>query len=209
MEILKALSMGGQSSDGGLTKLRRQLAKYCRLLLLGVALAASFSLAGTATTTQESLEYAVKGAFLFKFGSFVEWPSSAFPNPDTPFVIGILGKDPFGASLDQIVQGRTVQGRVVVIQRLQRVEQAKDVHILFVARTEMERAEQIAASLRGNSVLTVSDVEQSLQAWMINLVTVDNKVRFEIDEDLAQRAGLKLSSKLLSLAKAVRTKSGG
>src|SRR5882724_5191380 len=202
MEILKALSMGGQSSDGGLTKLRRQLAKYCRLLLLGVALAASCSLAGNAATTQESLEYAVKGAFLFKFGAFVEWPSSAFPNPDAPFVIGILGDDPFGASLDQIVQGRTVQGRVVVIQRLQRVEQAKDVHILFIARTERERAEQIAASLRGNSVLTVSDVDHSPRpVGVINLVTVDNKVRFEIDEDMAQRAGLKLSSKLLSLGR--------
>jgi hypothetical protein len=173
------------------------------LVLSVVAVALSCGTGHGAMKAEGSLEYAIKGAFLFKFGDFVEWPPSAFPGPGTPFVIAILGKDPFGASLEQTVQNRTAHGRPVVIKRYKRIEQVQDAHILYISPSETERLEEIAASLSGTSILTVSD-ESPQPAGIINFIIQENKVRFEIDIEAAESAGLKLSSKLLSLAKLVR-----
>lgn len=180
----------------------RLLVGGCRCFLALIALIFSFGMASGAGIAGDSLEYQVKGAFLFKFGAFVEWPPSAFPEPGTPFVIGILGDDPFGATLDQTIENRKVQGRPVVIKRYKRGEQVRDAHILYISPSETGRLEQIAASLRGVSILTISD-ESLTPRGIINFVIQENKVRFEIDAEAADRAGLKVSSKLLSLAKVV------
>jgi hypothetical protein len=165
------------------------------LFLLGWGIAAA--------KIEDSLEYAIKGAFLLKFGAFVDWPPSALPEPGAPFIIGIFGEDPFGADLDHTVQNREVHGRPVVIRRYKRVEQAKEAHILYISPSERERLEQILTSLDGTSILTVSD-ESPQPAGIINFIIQEKKVRFEIDLEAAERSGLKLSSKLLSLAKIVR-----
>jgi len=150
----------------------------------------------------DSLEYTVKGAYLYKFGAFVDWPPTAFPDTATPFIIGILGDDPFGPKLDALVKNRTVHGRPIVVKRYQRAEQAKEAHVLYISPTEAERRDQIVAGLKGTSTLTVSDESKD---WMgiINFIVQDNKVRFEIDPEAANRAGLKISSKLLSVADVV------
>lgn len=157
---------------------------------------------GTALA-EEPLEYAVKAVYLLKFGDYVEWTPGALPGPGMPFVIGVLGNDPFGAHLDLAVKGRTVQGRSIVIKRYQRVDQVENVQILYISPAETGRWEGRPASLRGMSVLTVSDGTPQ-QGAIINFVIQGNKVRFEIDADAAERADLRLSSKLLSLATAVR-----
>jgi len=135
-------------------------------------------------------EYEVKGVFMYKFGDYVEWPAAAFDGPGAPFTIGILGDDPFDGTLDQIVQNRTVQGRPVVIKRFHRVDEVRGVQILYLGASEAsDQARQPGA--------------------VITFVLQDKKVRFEIDQDAAGRSGLKLSSKLLSLATSVKKKGEG
>ncbi|HVK55683.1 MAG TPA: YfiR family protein [Burkholderiales bacterium] len=149
------------------------------------------------------LEYPVKGAYLFKFGDFIEWPTHSFPEAGSPFIIGILGEDPFGPELDEMVQSRTVQGRQVIVKRYKILDDAKAAHILYIGANKAERLEQIQTSLNGKSVLTVSD-ESKEAAGIVNFTVLDNKVRFEIDPAAALRASLKVSSKLLSVAIIVR-----
>jgi len=157
---------------------------------------------GIAANAQQSLEYLVKGAYLYKFGDFVEWPPSAFPEPESPFVVGVLGKDPFGPDLDAIVQGRTIQGRPVVIRRFAQVNEVRNAHILYIGTTRTINLEQILARLRNTSILTVSD-ESRGPVGIINFIMVGSKVRFEIYPKAATRAGLKVSSKLLDVAEVV------
>ena len=150
-------------------------------------------------------EYEVKAAFLFHFAEFVEWPDAVFPDADAPITIGVLGDDPFGAVLDQIVEGKTVHQRKVVIKRSKQVEDLKGCQILFVSKSEAARDEQILASLGDASILTVSEVDGFTRHGGIASFYLDgSRVRFEINNDVAKRHGLKISSQLLSLAKVVR-----
>lgn len=153
-------------------------------------------------------EYEVKGVFMYKFGDYVEWPAAAFDGPGAPFTIGILGDDPFDGTLDQIVQNRTVQGRPVAIKRFHRVDEVRGVQILYLSASEAGRWQKDLEDLRGMTILTVSDQARQPGA-VITFVLQDKKVRFEIDQDAAGRSGLKLSSKLLSLATSVKKKGEG
>jgi hypothetical protein len=149
-------------------------------------------------------EYQVKAAYLFNFLKFVEWPEEAFPDPLAPIVIGICGEDPFGNSLPQVIIGKTVQGRDLVIHKYRASEDMRGAHILFLGPTEKKRFPQILSGLHGASVLTVADTEGFLEAGgMIQFVSENDRVRFAINVDAASRAKLKMSSKLLSLAKVV------
>ncbi|HXC16642.1 MAG TPA: YfiR family protein [Holophagaceae bacterium] len=162
-------------------------------------------LLGGLVARAQAPEYEVKGVFMYKFGDYVEWPVTAFDGPGTPFTIGILGDDPFDGTLDQIVQNRTIQGRPVTIKRFHRVDEVRGVQILYLGASETERWQKDLENLKGMTILTVSDQTRKPGA-VITFVLKDKKVRFEIDEDAAGRAGLKLSSKLLSLATSVRKK---
>jgi hypothetical protein len=160
---------------------------------------------GTARA-EEPMEYQIKGVYLFKFAAYVDWPPVAFPQPGMPFVIGILGQDPFGSNLDLAVKSHTIQGRPILIRRFKRVEDVRDVQILYLGPGETEHWDHVLASLRDRSVLTVSDGASQAGA-IINFVIQGNKVRFEINADAADRVDMKLSSKLLSLASAVKRSS--
>src|SRR6185312_8324237 len=124
--------------------------------LLRLALAAM--LAGTAffaaapAMADDSLEYSIKSAFLFKFGEFVEWPSGTFTSQEEPLVIGILGDDPFGPRLDQTVNGHKIGSRPVAVVRMSRAEQLQNVHILFICQSEKEHMDGIAAALKGKNI---------------------------------------------------------
>jgi hypothetical protein len=171
-----------------------------RWLALLAAMVVLFGGGNGSAAADTPAEYAIKGAFLVKFGAFVEWPPNTFASRGAPFVIGILGDDPFGSDLDRSAQKTTVQDRPVVFKRYQRVEQAKDAQILYISATTLERREYILSRLRDENVLTVTDKSPS-PGGIISLVIQENKVRFDIDAEAAERAGLKLSSKLLALAK--------
>jgi YfiR/HmsC-like len=149
-------------------------------------------------------EYQVKAAYLFNFLKFVEYPGESFADPLAPIVIGVVGDDPFGNALPQVVLGKTVQGRDLVIRMYRSGEDLRGAHILFISASERRRLPMILTSLHGSSVLTVADTEGFLDAGgMIQFLTENGRVRFAINVDATGRAKLKMSSKLLSLAKVV------
>jgi hypothetical protein len=149
-------------------------------------------------------EYQVKAAYLFNFLKFVEWPDDAFADSLAPIVIGIVGDDPFGSALPEVVIGKTVQGRDLVIRRYHSGENLRGASILFIGASEKKRLPQILAGLRGASTLTVADMDGFLEGGgMIQFLSENDRVRFAINADAANRARLKVSSKLLSLARAV------
>ncbi|MEP7340325.1 MAG: YfiR family protein [Acidobacteriota bacterium] len=154
---------------------------------------------------QAASEYQVKAAFLYNFAKFVEWPSEAFSNGGAPLVIGVIGDDPFGSAIDQTIKGKSINGHPLTITRLKWGQNLRACHILFISSSERKRLAQVLESLKGSSVLTVGDMDQfSQQGGIINLVMDASKVRFEINTSAADQARLKISSKLLILAKPVR-----
>jgi hypothetical protein len=149
-------------------------------------------------------EYQIKAAFLFNFAQFVEWPTNAFQEATTPLVIGVLGEDPFGASLDETVRGEKVNNRPLVVQRYRRVEDIETCHMLFISQSERNRLEQIFAGLKNRSILTVGDLDGfALRGGMIRFVTEKNKIRLRINLPAAKAAGLTMSSKLLRPAEII------
>jgi len=151
-----------------------------------------------------SREYQVKAVFLYNFAQFVEWPAAAFPDPGSPFVIGVLGKDPFGPQLDAVVRGETVGHRSIVIERYRDIGELHNCNILFIARTEQAGLPHILEALKGRSVLTVSDADRDDQTGvMIRLVNRSNHVRLQIDVGAAKAGHLTISSKLLRPAEIV------
>lgn len=148
--------------------------------------------------SQTPPEYQLKAVFLFNFAQFVEWPPSAFPSPDAPLVIGVLGDDPFGQFLDQTVAGEKVDNRVLIVRRFRQVDEITNCHILFISRSELGRLSQILGQLNGRSILTVGDFETFARTGgMVRFVTESNRIRLRINLEAAEAANLKLSSKLL------------
>ena len=180
------------------TRLLRALALATALTLLP---ASNLRAAPASPVVQE---YQVKALFLFNFLQFVEWPEGAFPSPDAPVTIGILGDDPFGPVLDETLRAETVRNRPLVIVRSSRLEDLKNCHLLFIGKSERNRLAAHFSQLEGAPALTVGDTEGfASRGGIINFYLDGKKLRFEINPDAAQRAGLKLSSQLLSLGKIV------
>lgn len=151
------------------------------------------------------MEYAVKAAFLYKFGLFVEWPDSAFSSPTSPVNLCIVGEDPFGNSLDTVVTGAQINGRSVVVRRYKTVGRDISCHILYASGSEEQSRAQIIETVRGSNVLTISEGRAPKSDFgIINFVIADNRVRFNIDDEAAAQNGLVISSKLLSLALSVK-----
>jgi hypothetical protein len=167
-------------------------------LIIGFGLAAPGPLGGA----DESLEYQVKAAFLLNFIKFTEWPPSAFTASDSPISICILGADPFGDALDQVIAGESVNGKKVAVERLKRAPSAKACQVLFISKTE-KNIDKILPTL-GPGVLTVGDEENFIRdGGMISFIIENRRVRFDINQTAAANAALKLSSKLLSVARSV------
>jgi len=154
----------------------------------------------TETSGAVSREYQIKAAFLYNFAKFVDWPDEAFPNEQASLDFGVLGADPFAASLDSL-SGKIAKGRTLEIKRLKTAEEARMCHILFISASETNRLAQILETLKGSSVLTVGEAGRFTQlGGIIKFKTVENKVRLEINEDAASRSGLKIPSRLLNVA---------
>jgi hypothetical protein len=154
--------------------------------------------------TPPPTEYQVKAAFIYKFASYIQWPPITGVASARPFVIGIFGKDPFGQSFDQIVRGQSVQGRPVVIRRLQGIEDASSCDILFISDSEKGNLRRIFAVLHDAPVLTIGDADRfGERGGMIHLTTENNRIRFDINVKAIERARLKAASQLLRLARIV------
>lgn len=154
-------------------------------------------------------EHRLKAVFLFNFTKFVEWPPSAFGAADAPFVIGVFGHDPFGSDLDDIARGETINGRQLLVRRVQTVQDAAACQILFIPHSEQARLDEVLAGLTRSNTLTVSDLDGAARrGTMIRLVTDHDKIRLRINVESARAAGLTISSKLLRAAEIVATADG-
>ena len=148
-----------------------------------------------------SSEYQLKAVFLFNFAKFIEWPGT---DASEVLGLGILGDDPFGDALDTI-EGQRVGGRRLKVVRSARPQDLEACHILFVCPSEQDRLNRILSHFRGRDVLLVGDVEGfARQGGMINFYRHGSKVRFEINVDALERTSLRVSAKLLKLARLVR-----
>jgi hypothetical protein len=155
-------------------------------------------------------EYQVKAVFLFNFTHFVEWPADAFAGPAAPFVIGVLGQDPFGSALDEAVRGETVNGRPLVVQRYSGITDLKPCQILFIDRSIDGEMEKALASVGHQRTLTVSDLDSATaHSVIIRFLNENRKIRLQINVDSARNAGLTISSKLLRPAQVIGTVGSG
>lgn len=147
-------------------------------------------------------EYQIKAAFIYNFARFVDWPPGAFAQKNSPMVIGVLGKNDFGDSLGQTINGKAIKGHPLQFNVFDSVAEVTNCQVLFISTSEKSRLTKILAHLQGTSTLTVTENTDDFigDGGMINLLIVDNKVRFQINNQAAQKAGLIISSKLLSLA---------
>lgn len=153
---------------------------------------------------QTPTEYQLKAAIIYNFPKFVEWPSLAGTDLNLPIVIGILGEDPFGQEIDGVINGKTANGRRLVIKRFSHIKELSRCHILFVSSSEKNNLNQIFAAA-GSGVLIVGDTARFAEAGgVINLTMIGGKVRLIINQAAAERAGLRISAKLLSLAQVIR-----
>ena len=168
------------------------------LVLLGVLLPTA--------AAQSATEYQVKAAFLFNFAKFVEWPADAFSATDAPLQICVLGADPFGRDFEQVIEDKAVNGHRLEVAHPDGVPQARACQILFIASSEKLKIREILQGLAGGSVLTVGDTPGFAKTGgVINFVLDENRVRFEINQKAAERAHLKLSARLLTVAKLIVT----
>ena len=151
---------------------------------------------------QTAAEYQVKAVFLFNFTRFVDWPTTSFEAANSPFVIGILGNDPFGTYIDETVNGETAGQHPIIIKRYKTIKDIDNCQILFINSSESEQIKPILSELKEKNVLTVSDANNFASfGGMIGFFIENNKIKMQINTDAAKAASLSISSKLLSVAK--------
>jgi hypothetical protein len=151
-----------------------------------------------------SREFPLKVAFLYNFANYIEWPAAAFKSPTSPFVVGVLGQDPFGSYIDELTK-KTVRGRPIVYRHYDSTQDIGDCNLLFIGATVSD-AEFLAAveATRQRHVLIVTEATGlARRGSVVNFFVEQNRLRFEINPEAAQRRELRISSKLLSLARLV------
>ena len=157
--------------------------------------------------------YQHKALYLFNFAKYTEWPKDAFASDDAPFVIGILGADPFGKDLD-IIKGKTIKGRKLEVKYFKTAAEVSGCHMLFISSSESNRLDQAMSVIGNSSILTIAEMAEFFQqSGMIKLVAEQKSsgamtVGFEINIGATERASLKLDTQLLKLAKPVKNQTG-
>jgi hypothetical protein len=153
-----------------------------------------------------SREYPLKALFLYNFGGYVEWPAESFVSADQPFVIGILGGAPLDDTLRELAQTKKVAGRRIAVEQFPTVDSVRPCQILFIARDVSPQHErQVVASLQSQPVLIVGESPGfASRGGCVNFFIEANKIRFEINIEAARQQHLRISSKLLALARIVQ-----
>lgn len=169
-----------------------------------IAVAIAWAVCAPPPAAAQPTEWEVKAAFLPRFARYVTWPAAAMPKGDAPFTLCVIGADPFGAALDQAARSQTIDGRRIAVRRLDNGAAADACHIAFVAGSRTQSAGQLLAALGRKPVLAVTDGDTGAPRGIIHFSIVGGRVRFFIDQSLAERHGLAISSRLLALAVGVR-----
>jgi len=191
-------SSGRKSRSWALALLKRPL----WFVLLGALFSAHLARSEETAAAGVPKEYKLKAAMLYTFTKYVNWSPKRFPAPDSPIIIGVVGKNPFGDELDKAVAGRKVNGRPVVVKMVSTREEIPSVHLLFVgAGAEPIVVGDTMDLIQAPGILTVGETEQfTLLGGVITFVTVGDKVNFEVSRAAADRGGLKLMDELLKLS---------
>jgi len=186
---------------------RRRLKLAVRLLLAGLVVS---GFCVCAPAQEQPTEYQVKAAFLEKFGKFVEWPDTAFAGAGAPLVIGVFGENPFRDDLENLAAKDTINGRAIVVRQIKSPADLKGCHVVFIPASMKAREPEALAAVRGLGILTVGEPDDFIQqGGMIKFVVENSRIRFEINGAAAHCAGLKISSKLLALARPADAKPPG
>ena len=187
--------------------IRRFFSEICLVVFCGMAaapclLANTDQIAppGTATINRE---YKIKGAFLYHFLSYIDWPNEAFKAPDSPLVIGIFGEDPFGHILDKIADSKQIEGRSIQIIRATDAQTLLGSHIVFVpGTTKSEEEMALLKAVEGSYTLSVGETARFIEnGGSVQFFLEGNKVRFQFNMPIVDNSSLRISSKLLDLAK--------
>jgi hypothetical protein len=175
--------------------------RYIAACLLCVALSIP---SGAQTGGSASSEYLIKAGFTYNFAKLMQWPDAAFPQADSPIVIGLLGADPFGNTLRDVLAGKTVNGRGFVIKQLKLGTELKDCNNLFVCASETAHLDEIFSIVKGLPILTIGETPNfARRGGIINFILEDDKVHFEVNVEAAKQADITISSRLLALARIV------
>ena len=177
---------------------------HARLLTLCVGIATSCVSASADTPSRHELEYRVKAAYLYNFAVFVTWPDEDGASLD-PIVVGVLGDDPFGELLDATLDGKLVRERPLEIRRYASLEELGQCDVLFVAADQSATVDRILEQVGSRAVLTISELDGiARRGGVVTLYRESDRIRFRVNIASAERAGLKVSSRLLKLAEVVR-----
>lgn len=185
--------------------LSRRAGRRLRAALAALSLAAAgLSLAPPVTAAAPPVVASaerVQAAYLHRFLNYVEWPPAALPQADTPYVIGVAGDDTVADELARIAAGRSVNNRGVIVKRLLPTDSLNGVHMLFIGSGERGRQAGWLRVAKGQPILAVTATEGGLdQGSAINFQVVEGRVRFEVSVDAAEHGGLRLNSRLFSVA---------
>lgn len=171
-------------------------------ILFGLAIFCG-SLQSTGADTAVPREHLIKAAYLYNFAKFVQWPDIAFNSSQTPFKIAVVGDVEFESALSEI-ENKTINSRKIVLDQLEATNGLDNYHLVFLSRSLDDKIDQIVSQLAGKAVLTISDVNNfSRMGGIIHLYEMDHKIRFNVNMEAADRNQLKISSKLLKLARVV------
>lgn len=151
---------------------------------------------------EATASYKVKAVFIYNFTQFVDWPMTSFDSPDSPFVIGILGDNPFGSYIDQTVSGEKVGTHPIIIKHYNTEREVDHCHLLYISFSSESRIKESLDAISNKNILTIGEGNNfSRLGGIIRFYTDDNKIRLQINTEAARTAQLNISSKLLSLAK--------
>ncbi len=190
----------------------RRTIRLGTLYAAGLALAAGFAATANAGPIEERRtssaglpEYTVKAAFVYNFARFTEWPDAAFKDAESPLRLCVLGQDPFDGALNTIA-GKTIGDRELLVSYPIWASEVRNCHILFISEAAGNRLTEIVTHLDGSPVLTIGDTPDIARSGgIIGLENVENRIRFQVNLDAAQRSGLRLSSRILDLATSVHS----
>jgi hypothetical protein len=178
--------------------------RWCVFIILGVLLLnlTEIDQRASASDIDKAKEYQLKAAFLYNFAQYIDWPSDTFTSSEQPLRIGILGNDPFGQILDDMVRGEVIKKHRLLIQRSHKVEDLSSSQILFVSVSEETRMPEILKQLANTPIVTVSESDVFCRlGGVIQFVIEGNRVRFVINQGSAEEHRLKMSSQLLSVGR--------
>jgi len=177
---------------------RKRLAD--RLVAIGaIAAMGALGFSQSASSAEVYSEDAVKAAFIYRFAGYVDWPRET--GPVQAFTIAVMGSKEIEARLQSLTAGRTLHGRPVAVRRVSRVQEAADAQILYIGPKHLVQLKHLVQAVGGRRLLVVTDEPSGLDSGSsINLLMVDQRVRFEVSTEAARRAGLNISSGLLSVA---------